>query len=260
MEQIKPKRNFLTVVDVLVSAGAAVVIFAAWAKLTHKPYADTMLTYGMWTETAIFLVYAVIEWVRPQPHAKNAAVVDKKVVAVASSSDPLLGQMESMMEKAGITHSSLQRLSDSFQKLDTTVSQIADVSQVVKATEDFSKKTGEANLALSQMKDAFVNSAATMGSFNSAAESAKGFHEQVQTLTQNLNSLNGIYELELKESNNHLKSLNQYYSQIAQATDVMVSTVSDAQDAKQQMNVLANNLGKLNQVYGNMLSAMQGRQ
>lgn len=260
MEQIKPKRNFLTVVDVLVSAGAAVVIFAAWAKLTHKPYADTMLTYGMWTETAIFLVYAVIEWVRPQPHAKNAGVVDQKLAAVPTSSEPLLGKMESMMEKAGITQTSLQRLSDSFQKLDTTVSQIADVSNVVKVTDDFSKKAGEANLALSQMKDAFTNSANTMSSFNSAAESAKGFHEQVQVLTQNLGSLNTIYELELKESNNHLKSLNQYYSQISQATDVMVSTVSDAQSAKEQMNVLANNLGKLNQVYGNMLSAMQGRQ
>ena len=64
----QPKRNFLTLIDVLVSAGAAVVIFAAWAKLTHQSYADTMLTVGMWTETAIFLVYAVIEWVKPKPH------------------------------------------------------------------------------------------------------------------------------------------------------------------------------------------------
>ena len=49
------KRTFLTLIDVLVSAGAAVIIFAAWAKLTHQSYADMMLTIGMWTETAIFL-------------------------------------------------------------------------------------------------------------------------------------------------------------------------------------------------------------
>lgn len=47
------KRTFLTLIDVLVSAGAAVVIFAAWAKLTHQPFADLMLTIGMWCETAI---------------------------------------------------------------------------------------------------------------------------------------------------------------------------------------------------------------
>ena len=54
------KRTFLTLIDVLVSAGAAVIIFAAWAKLTHQSYADTMLTIGMWTETAIFLVYTQV--------------------------------------------------------------------------------------------------------------------------------------------------------------------------------------------------------
>ncbi|MGH2564527.1 MAG: GldL-related protein, partial [Ginsengibacter sp.] len=64
----QPKRNFLTLVDVFVSAGAGVVIFAAWAKLTHQSYADTMLTLGMWTETAIFLIYACIEWVKPKRH------------------------------------------------------------------------------------------------------------------------------------------------------------------------------------------------
>ena len=48
------KRTFLTLIDVAVSAGAAVIIFAAWAKLTHQSYADMMLTIGMWTETGIF--------------------------------------------------------------------------------------------------------------------------------------------------------------------------------------------------------------
>jgi gliding motility-associated protein GldL len=82
----------------------------------------------------------------------------------------------------------------------------------------------------------------------------------VQILTKNLGNLNSIYELELQESNNHLKSLNTFYSNMAQASEVMVSTVDDARTTKEQINVLANNLGKLNQVYGNMLSAMQGRQ
>ncbi|MGH2564124.1 MAG: gliding motility protein GldL, partial [Ginsengibacter sp.] len=89
--------------------------------------------------------------------------------------------------------------------------------------------------------------------------SAKGFHDQVQVLTKNLGSLNTIYELELNESNNHLKTLNSFYGKMAQASEVMVSTVEDAQSTKEQISVLAANLGKLNNVYGNMLSAMQGR-
>ena len=78
------RRTFLTLIDVLVSAGAAVIIFAAWAKLTHQPFADNMLTIGMWTETAIFLVYAGIEWVKPKRHEEDeqpAAVVEEGKVA-----------------------------------------------------------------------------------------------------------------------------------------------------------------------------------
>lgn len=256
-----PKRNFLTLVDVLVSAGAAVVIFAAWAKLTHQSYADTMLTIGMWTETAIFFVYAVIEWVRPQPHPKHSSVnEDKPALAPVAIGNPALQSMDQMLLQADITPANMKRLGDNFQKLGTTVSQLGEVSDVVKSTTDFSAKTKEANNALGLMKDAFVNSANTMSHFNSAADSAKGFHNQVQVLTKNLGSLNTIYEVELNESNNHLKALNSFYGNMAKASEVMVSTVEDAESTKQQINTLANNLGKLNQVYGNMLSAMQGRQ
>ncbi len=252
----QPKRSFLTLVDVLVSAGAAVVIFAAWAKLTHQSYADTMLTIGMWTETGIFLVYACIEWVKPQPHASAHPVAAEPVV----KGNPALQSMDKMLMEADITPANLKRLGDNFQKLGTTVSQIGEVGDVVKSTGDFSAKTKEATNALGLMKDAYQNSANTMSNFNNAADSAKGFHEQVQVLTKNLGSLNTIYELELTESNNHLKTLNNFYGKMAKASEVMVSTVEDAQATKEQINALANNLGKLNQVYGNMLSAMQGRQ
>jgi len=251
----QPKRNFLTLVDVLVSAGAAVVIFAAWAKLTHKSFADTMLTIGMWTETAIFMVYAIIEWVKPKPH-EEAQVIPQKAVPLGN---PALDSMERMMKDAEITPANMKRLGENFQKLGVTVSQIGEVGDVVKSTGDFSAKTKEATSALGLMKDAYTSSAATMGNFNLAAGSAKGFHEQVQVLTKNLGSLNTIYELELNESNNHLKTLNSFYGKMAKASEVMVATVDDAQATKVQISNLADNLGKLNQVYGNMLSAMQGR-
>ena len=250
------KRTFLTLIDVLVSAGAAVIIFAAWAKLTHQSYADTMLTIGMWTETAIFLVYAVIEWVKPKHHEEDDDIEEVAVV----KGNPALQSMDKMLQEADITPVSLKRLGEGFQKLGTTVNGISDVSDVVKSTSDFSNKTKEATNAIGTMATAFTSSANTMASFNNASESAKGFHEQVQVLTKNLGSLNTIYELELKESNNHLKALNGFYGKMAEASQAMMSSVDDANRAKDQIGALANNLSKLNSVYGNMLSAMQGRQ
>ena len=245
------KRTFLTLIDVLVSAGAAVIIFAAWAKLTHQSYADMMLTIGMWTETGIFLVYAAIEWIKPKHHEE-----DDEVEEVAN---PSLQSMDKMLQQADITPANLKKLGEGFQKLQSTVGNMSEIGDVVKSTGDFSNKTKEATTALGSMTTAFASSAATMGSFSNAAESAKGFHEQVQVLTKNLGSLNTIYELELKESNNHLKSLNTFYGKLAEASQTMMGTVEDAGKAKEQISVLANNLGKLNSVYGNMLSAMQGR-
>lgn len=250
------KRTFLTLIDVLVSAGAAVIIFAAWAKLTHQSYADTMLTIGMWAETAIFLVYAGIEWVKPKKHEEDLQPGEEDIII---GGNPALKSMELMLQEADITPVNMRKLSDGFQKLGTTVTGISDVSDVVKSTSDFSAKTKEATNAIGSMATAFSNSAHTMGSFNNAAESAKGFHEQVQVLTKNLGSLNTIYELELKESNNHLKALNGFYGKMAEASSAMMSSVDDAQKAKEQIGTLANNLTKLNAVYGNMLSAMQGR-
>ena len=245
------KRTFLTLIDVLVSAGAAVIIFAAWAKLTHQPYADMLLTIGMWTETAIFLVYAGIEWVKPKHHPEDdqTDILDE---------NPSLESMDKMLQNADITPTNLKKLGDGFQKLQSTVGNMNEIGDVVKNTGDFSNKTKEATTAMGNMTTAFASSAATMGTFSNAADSARGFHEQVQVLTKNLGSLNTIYELELKESNNHLKSLNTFYGKLAEASQTMMGTVEDATKAKEQIGVLANNLGKLNSVYGNMLSAMQG--
>jgi gliding motility-associated protein GldL len=81
----------------------------------------------------------------------------------------------------------------------------------------------------------------------------------VQNLTKNLSSLNAIYELELQDTNNHLKAMNNYFSNLTTISQSMQGSVADAQKTQEQMVLLAKNLSGLNNVYGNMLSAMQVR-
>jgi gliding motility-associated protein GldL len=109
------------------------------------------------------------------------------------------------------------------------------------------------------MKNTFVGASNTMASFNSAADETARFHEQVQVLSRNLGSLNQIYEVELQDANNHLKAMNKFYSNLVNASDAMASSAQDAVAAKEQISLLSKNLTVLNQIYGNMLSAMQGR-
>jgi gliding motility-associated protein GldL len=242
-------------VNVIVCVGAAIVIFGAWQKITHQPWADFFLTAGLITEAIIFMVYAFL----PPPGNEMAAIAEALPKMTNSSANPALTKMEDMLREADITPANLGRLSEGFKKLNTSVDKIGDVSDAVAATSDYAAKTREATGALSTMKDAYNNATATIGHFNNAADSTKQFHEQVQVLTKNLGSLNAIYELELQDTNNHLKAMNNFYSNLVTASETMQGSVDDAKKAQQQIATLANNLSNLNRVYGNMLTAMQGR-
>lgn len=251
---IPPKVSRL--VDIFVSLAAAVVIVGALFKLEHWKGADTMLIIGLGTEAIVFSVYGFLYVIYP-------AIDDHQVqlagMAAQNTGNPALRTMEKMLEEADITPANLSKLSTGFQKLGNTVDNMGEIGDAVAATTEYTTKTREAAQALGAIKDAYSNAANSAVSFNNASEGAKQFHEQVQVLTKNLSSLNTIYELELQESNNHLKALNQFYGKLAQASSVMATTADDAQKAKEQISTLANNLGRLNQIYGNMIGAMQGR-
>jgi gliding motility-associated protein GldL len=242
------------IVDVFVSIAAAVVIWGALQKLLHTSTADLFLKVGLGTEAAVFLVYGILYLYYP--------AIDDHQVQLAGGAipkgNPALKSMEKMLEDADITPANLGKLSAGFQKLGTTVEKMGEISDVVKATGDYTQKTKEAAQAMDAVKIAYAGVAGSATSFSNASEGAKVFHEQIQVLTKNLSSVNTIYELELQESNNHLKALNQFYGKLNEASAAMNTTASDAVKAKEQITALANNLGRLNQIYGNMISAMQG--
>jgi gliding motility-associated protein GldL len=244
-------------VNVIVCVGAAVVIFGAWQKITHQKLADFFLTAGLLTEALIFMVYAFL----PPPGSEMHALAEAlPKLAGGSSGNPALDKFDKMLQEAEITPANLGRLSEGFKKFGTTVDKISDVSGALAATTDYTNKTKEAATALDGMKTAYQNATTTIGYFNNAADSTKQFHTQVQSLTKNLGSLNAIYELELQDTNNHLKAMNAFYGNLVQASETMQGSIADAQKTKEQIAALAKNLGNLNQVYGNMLTAMQGRQ
>ena len=244
-------------VDVAVSFGAALVIWGALRKITHAPDAETWLWIGLTTEAAIFALYGVLYLIFPA--VKENSHREETVVEAMTPQGRVLGQMDKALLEADITPANLNRLSEGFKKLNTTISNMNDITDVVAATGDYTKKTKEVTSALSQVKDAYVNAANSVGAFNAASDGARVFHDQIQVLTKNLSSLNTIYELELQEGNNHVKALNQSFGKLSEVSTTMANTAEDAKKMQAQVGALANNLGRLNGIYGNMLSAMQGR-
>jgi gliding motility-associated protein GldL len=259
----------------LFSIFAAVVIFAAMMKILHWQGADIAIMVGLMAETCVFSIMAFLvpppeepHWQRYFPNINEHPDVERArtgkfevtpLTLPGASGNPALTKLEDMLKEADITPANLGRLSENFKKLGTTVDRMSDITDVVAATGDYTQKTKEATSALNQMKDAYIGASGSIQHLNAAAEGTKQFHEQVQVLTKNLSSLNTIYELELQDTNSHLKAMNQFYSNLVQASQAMEGSVGDAKKAHDQIAILANNLGRLNQIYGNMLSAMQGR-
>jgi len=236
--------------NVFVCFGASVVIIGALFKIQHYPGAGIFLPIGLGTEALIFIVYGLL----PPPDAGHAEAPLEQV-----KGNTALKTMEKMLSEADITPTNLGKLSEGFKKLGSTVNNFGEIGDVVKNTADFGVKTKQAADSLGSISGAVTQATTALSGFNSSAEGTKQFHVQIQSLTKNLTSMNTMYELELQQSNNHLKAVNAFYGKLEQVANTMQGTAADATKAKEQISALANNLSKLNQVYGNMLTAMQGR-
>jgi len=261
--------------NVIIGVGAAVVLVGALAKLQHWPWAGTALIIGMCTEAFIFTLLGVLPphkdyyWERFYPGLDQNPHVEAYKKGVRFQPTPISGigggnssataALDKMLEEANLNPANLKKLNENFQRFGESVNQVKEITHVAAATNEYATKAKEAASALNQMKDTFLGATNTLSSFNNAAEETAKFHNQVTTLTKNLGSLNQIYEVELQDANNHLKAMNKFYSNLVNASEAMQSSADDASKAKEQIGLLAKNLSTLNQVYGNMLTAMQGR-
>ncbi len=161
-----------------------------------------------------------------------------------------------MLEEANIGKEVLENLGDSFKSLSNNVGKMADISDATVATDEYSKSVREAATSVSGFARTATEASAVIGEVAAVNEEAKGYAAQLQALVGNLTSVNAMYEMELKETNNHLQVLNKFYGNISGALNSMESAQADAQKYQDEIAKLAKNLSSLNAVYGNMLNAM----
>ncbi|MBL7711986.1 MAG: gliding motility protein GldL [Chitinophagaceae bacterium] len=254
----------------IIGFGASIVLIGALGKIQHWAIGGPLLTAGMLTEAFIFAMLGILpphkdyywEKIYPgldvSPEEEHYLKGGGKKAGTPDSMSPMAA-FDKMMEEAAMNPTNLNRLNQNFQKFGEVVNNIKDMSDVTAATNEYSASARSAAGALGEMSGTFSGATRTMSAFNSAADDTMNFHKQVQVLSGNLNSLNQIYEVELTDANNHLKAMNKFYSNLVSASDAMASSAQDAISAKEQMAALSKNLTSLNSIYGNMLSAMQGR-
>lgn len=196
--------------------GAAVVILGAMFKILHFPGADIMLIVGLTTEAVIFFFSAF-----EKPHEE----LDWTLVypELAGMEDP---DTEEYTRTSGLTAT---------QELDNMLADAKIDGALIDSLGEGLRNFGD---AASKLNDTVEAAAAT-----------KEYGEQLSLASKNMESLNALYAVQLESSANHMEAQNALIGNLT-------STINDSEKLSSEVSSLVSNIGKLNNVYGGMLSAM----
>ena len=89
-----------------------------------------------------------------------------------------------------------------------------------------------------------------------------GMLTELQGMSKSMGALKSLQEVDFSGTHEQIKSMSNFYTKMNEAMNDMAKSAEDVKAYKDQMAALNKNLGSLNTVYGNMLSAMSniGRQ
>jgi len=250
--------------NLIIGVGASVVLLGALFKLQHWQGASQMLIVGMCTEAFIFFLLGILPphkdyyWEKIYPELDLAPDEEELTkVADKATHGTLTQQFDNLLESANVDQDLIRRLGDNLNKLGDNLNKLSDVADASAATGEYTEKAKQAANALTEMKKAYAEATSAAELLASGADETKKYHEQVQQVSKNLAQLNAIYELELADTNSHLKTMNKFYGTLSSAIENLNDSVEDTKKYKTEISGLAKNLGHLNSIYGNMLSAMQ---
>lgn len=221
----------LYVKNFIIGVGAAVVIIGALFKLMSWPGAGPLLIAGLGTEAFIFALQGILpphpnyHWEKFYPGITVHPHFDEGAGGKSLKKQSVTEQLDEMLESANLESQIIERLGTNLGKLGSNVEKMTELGDASVATSEYAEKTKEAISALVEMKNAYSTATSSVNSLAASTEQFQAYQAEISSASENLASLNKLYENELSATSSNLKALN-------------------------------DNLAGLNQVYGNMLSAM----
>lgn len=250
----KTGKRFLSL---MYGLGAAVVIMGALFKLMHWPFAGGMLTIGLSTEAVIFAIGAFLpihddpDWTLVYPELAGSGDPKKK-----KESGNEVDRLNKMLEEAKIKQETINKLGTGLTSLSQSVEGLKVANDATVATQNYTKKVQEATGNLDQLNVSYAAAAKSISTLGDSQKVSKDFYDTMHQVTSKLTQLNSVYELELKESNEHSKALGDYHKSMSSLITNITATSEGAAQLKTEVSKLGKNLASLNAVYGSMLSAM----
>ncbi len=227
-----------------------------------------MLTIGLTVEAVIFALYALQtfaqpaqrepDWSRVYPELADDYEGELPQRRPALQSNGLTANMDKMLADAKVTPDIFERLGTGLRSFTDTVGKMRDVSDATIATNEYTQNVRQAAGAINEMNKSYGVAVTSMNAMADATQDAKEYRTQFQKITQSMGALNAVYELELQDTNKHLKAMNAFYANLTSAMENMTEASRDTQQFKNEMSKLTTNLASLNNIYGSMLTAMRG--
>jgi gliding motility-associated protein GldL len=270
----------------LYGIGASIVIIGALFKIQHWPMAGLMLTVGLCTESIIFFFSAFeplheeVDWTLVYPEL--AGIGEEEPGAMGShdgryrgavsgggagGGSLALSKFDEMLEKADITPDLFQKLGIGMKKLSESTSNINVMGDVSAASAKYMNTIHAANESLNKLSETYqattraIND--TQHTYGKIAESisaidagGKSYQQQLESLNKNLSALNTVYELQRKGADEHIKETDNLQKGIQTLMRDLTDSAGDTKKYREQIAKLNDNLTALNNVYGNMLAAM----
>lgn len=235
-------------IDSFINWGATIVIVGLMFKLQHWEWGDWMIVIGLGAEAIIFLLLGY-QAIGANDDEDNEVVGQSVATGHAAS-------LDGMLQHANISPDAINNLGVGLKNFSATVSSISQVADASVATNDFTGKLKSASQGFDKFNTAFEKASADLENFGAAKLDTASYNDQISRLSRNLEALNSLYEVELKESGTTLNSMNKHYENIAKTLHSLNDSATETKMFKEQVNQLNKNLASLNAVYGNMLAAM----
>ena len=83
-----------------------------------------------------------------------------------------------------------------------------------------------------------------------------GMLTELQTMSSSMSSLKALQEADFSGTADQVKTMSNYYTKLNEAMANLGDSLQDTKQYKDQLAALNKNLGSLNSVYGNVLTAM----
>ena len=295
LDSIVRSKSYKNISSKLYGIGAAIVIMGALFKINHYPGANEMLIVGMTIESLIFLVSAFeplhveYDWSLAYPELagmeESEPKAKKKKTEVAKDGNAVQ-QLDKMLSEAKIGPELIERLGSGLRNLSETTSQLGSISNAAAVSEQFVQNMSQASESVVEVSAAYKRTAENLskdllisGDYLNAVQDATNsvgtlaniyketanalsagdvtYLDELKTMAASLSSINALYEMQIQNSSSQLEATKLVQERIDNLVSNFADTAENVLRYKEQVNALSKKVGALNDIYGNMLAAMQ---